>query len=305
MNLANLKAFVALAETGSINRAALRLGLTQPATTRRIQNFEASMNGAVLLDRRVKPPVLTPDGRQVLAYCHRVLKAVAELEACSSSGAEPVGELRVGISPGLAETVLTTPLDSLRSRFPGLKLRVTSEWTTPLIRKVADCELDCAIAFVTDHHAIPSAVDASLIGTEPLVVIAPRDLSLSEKKGRSVRIRDLELYGWVVNPAGCGYREALLRAFDRSNSVFRVVADVLGYDLHMSLVGRGAGLGLVPRRLVERSPLRRKLRVVEVSDFQPEVKVLVLRCGSIGNLASAVDHLAHQLAGSILRKTFA
>jgi DNA-binding transcriptional LysR family regulator len=254
------------------------------------------MNGAVLLDRRVKPPVLTPAGRQVLAYCHRVLKAVAELEACSSSGAEPVGELRVGISPGLAETVLTAPLDSLRSRFPGLQLRATSEWTTPLIRRVTACELDCAIALVTDDHAIPSAVDASLIGVEPLVVVAPRHLRISEKKGRPVRIRDLEPYGWVVNPAGCGYREALVRAFDRSGASFRVVADVLGYDLHLSLVERGAGLGLVPRRLVERSPLRRRLRVVQVSDLQPEAKVLVLRCRSIGNLASAIDHLAQQLA---------
>jgi hypothetical protein len=49
---------------------------------------------------------------------------------------------------------------------------------------------------------------------------------------------------------------------------------------------------------VERSPLRHKLRVVKVSDFQPEVKVLVLRCGSIGNLANAIDYLARQLAGS-------
>jgi DNA-binding transcriptional LysR family regulator len=305
MNLPDLKAFVALAETGSINRAALRLGLTQPATTRRIQNFEASMNGAILLDRRVKPPVLTPAGRQVLAYCHRVLKAVAELEACSSSGGEPVGELRVGISPGLVETVLMAPLDSLRTQFPGLRLRLTSEWTTPLIRKVAECELDCAIALVTDHHAIPSAVNASLIGVEPLVVVAPRDLRLSEKKGRPVHIRDLEPFGWVVNPAGCGYREALLRAFDRCNASFRVVADVLGYDLHMSLIERGAGLGLVPRRLVERSPLRRKLRMVKVSDFRPEVKVLVLRCASIGNLASAIDYFARQLAGSGIRKYFA
>jgi len=40
MNLQDIEAFVAVAETGSVNRAAARLNLTQPATTRRIQNFE-------------------------------------------------------------------------------------------------------------------------------------------------------------------------------------------------------------------------------------------------------------------------
>jgi DNA-binding transcriptional LysR family regulator len=305
MNLSDLKAFVALAETGSINRAALRLGLTQPATTRRIQNFEASMNGTVLLDRRVKPLILTSAGRQTLGYCHRVLKAIAELEAFSSGSAEPAGELRVGISPGLAEVVLSAPIDSLRSRFPDLELRITSEWTTPLIRKVADCKLDCAIAFVTDHHVIPRAVNAALIGIEPLAVVAPRHLRISPKNARTVRIRDLEPHGWVVNPAGCGYREALSRAFDRSNASFRVVADVLGYNLHLSLIERGAGLGLVPLRLVEQSPLRRKLRVITVSDFRPAAKVLVLRSDSMGKLGIAVDHLVHQLAGPGHRKNFA
>jgi DNA-binding transcriptional LysR family regulator len=298
MNLPDLKAFVALAETGSINRAALRLGLSQPATTRRIQNFEALMAGTTLLDRRVKPPVLTTAGRQVLAYCQRVLKAVEELEACTTSGADPAGELRIGISPGLAETVLSAPLDDLRSRFPGLQLRVTSEWTSPLIRKVANCELDCAITFVTDHHTLPAAVKTALIGVEPLVVVASRQLRVSGKNAHVARIRDLEPHGWIVNPAGCGYREALLRAFDRSNASFRVVAEVLGYDLHLSLIARGAGLGLVPRRLLERNPLRRKLHAIKVSDFQPEVRILMLRGTSIGNLSAAVDHLTRQLSGA-------
>ena len=71
MNLKDIAAFVAVADTGSINRAALRLNLTQPATTRRVQNFEAAMS-AELLDRRAKPAVLTPIGRQVLEYCRLV-----------------------------------------------------------------------------------------------------------------------------------------------------------------------------------------------------------------------------------------
>ena len=301
MNLSDLKAFVALAETGSINRAALRLRLTQPATTRRIQNFEASMPGSALLDRRVKPPVLTPAGRQVLAHCQRVLKAVAELEACAAAGAEPAGELRIGISPGLAEAVLSTPLDGLRARFPRLQLRLTSEWTTPLIRKVADSELDCAIAFVTDHHALPSSVEGSLLGIETLTVVAPRDLKLP-RSGKGTRIDDLEPHGWIVNPVGCGYREALSRAFNRSQASFRVVADVLGYDLHLSLVARGAGLALVPRRLVERSPLRRRLRRVKLSDFHPEVRVMMLRRPPLGSLGAAVDYLAQQIAATLRSK---
>ena len=91
MNLQDIEAFVAVAEVGSINRAALRLNLTQPATTRRIQNFEAAIGGAPLFNRAVKPATLTSLGSHVLERCRRVLAAVAELKACTAKAADPAG----------------------------------------------------------------------------------------------------------------------------------------------------------------------------------------------------------------------
>jgi DNA-binding transcriptional LysR family regulator len=70
MNIPDIEAFVALAETGSVNRTALRLNLTQPAVTRRIQSFEAAMDGAVLLDRRpfgYEPGLLHGSPRSIAA----------------------------------------------------------------------------------------------------------------------------------------------------------------------------------------------------------------------------------------------
>ncbi len=126
MNLADVKAFVAVAETGSLHRAALRLGLTQPAITRRLQNFEALMGVAALLDRRAKPRALTAAGRTALEYCRRALKA-AELEASASATGEPADELRIGIAHSQAEVVLAAPIDGLRRRFPALRLNVAAD----------------------------------------------------------------------------------------------------------------------------------------------------------------------------------
>ncbi|WP_164212842.1 helix-turn-helix domain-containing protein, partial [Stenotrophomonas maltophilia] len=72
MNLQDIEAFVAVAEAGSVNRAAIRLNLTQPATTRRIQNFEAAIGDAPLFNRAVKPAALTSLGTHVLEHCRRV-----------------------------------------------------------------------------------------------------------------------------------------------------------------------------------------------------------------------------------------
>src|SRR5258708_30471246 len=64
--LDEIRTFVVLAESGSLQRAAERLFLTPSAVTRQIQRLEATLK-MPLLDRRVKPARITREGRAVLA----------------------------------------------------------------------------------------------------------------------------------------------------------------------------------------------------------------------------------------------
>src|SRR5690242_8132711 len=132
MNLADLKAFLAVAELGSVNRAAAKLNLTQPAVSRRVQGLEAAL-GVTLLDRSSKPPKLTTEGRLALEYGRKVLVDVADLAAQVGGKGEMAGEFRLGVAPGFAETVLGAPLDALIRAFPGLVPRITSDWTGGLV----------------------------------------------------------------------------------------------------------------------------------------------------------------------------
>ena len=80
MNIADMQALVAVVETGSLAHAAVKLHLTQPAVTRRIQRLEETL-GLRLLDRDSKPARPTPDGRVAYAECVRVLAAADALKA--------------------------------------------------------------------------------------------------------------------------------------------------------------------------------------------------------------------------------
>lgn len=300
MNLADIEAFVAVAETGSVNRAGLRLRLTQPATTRRVQNFEAAMGGAALLDRSSKPPVLTPAGRQALEYCRRVLAAVGDLKASIAETGKPAGELRVGMAHGFAEIVISSPLDDLRRRFPDLQLRVSCDWTKRLVEDVRNGGLDCAVALMTEHQSLPQGIMATTIGSERVVVVAAKDMK-PPGKGRRLRIRDLGGHGWVVNTSGCGYREALQRAFDRAQTSMRISGEILGYELQLSMIVSGAGLGLIPLRRFNSSPHRNHLRILQVEDFTLDATAALLRGPSLGSLGIAVDHLQAKIAARLRR----
>lgn len=298
MNLQDIRAFVAAAETGSVSRAAARLNLTQPATTRRIQNFEATIGDDPLFDRSVKPAGLTALGNHVLEHCRRVLTAIAELEACATSAADPAGELRIGVAHGLGEMVLTTPLDALRRTFPRIRLQVSSNWSTGLIEEIRTGALDCAIGLLTDAHAVPTGLLRVSLGAEQVVVVSA-SRTATKRDGTPWRLRDLAGEGWFLNPPGCGCRAALVRSFDRQQLSIQIAAEVFGEDLQLSLLSHSGGLGLVPRRQLEQSPHRHGLQILDLLDFSMPATVTLIRNATPGRFDPVLELLTGELKGRL------
>jgi DNA-binding transcriptional LysR family regulator len=294
MNIQDIRAFVAAAETGSVNRAAARLNLTQPAVTRRIQSFEAAIGDGLLFNRTVKPAVLTALGHHVLERCRHVLAAVAELEACVTGAADPAGELRAGVAHGLGEMVLTTPLDALRRAFPRIRLQVSSNWSTGLIEQIRGGALDCAVGLLTDAHTVPAGLSGVPLGAEQVVVVSA-SRAATRRGGAPWRLRDLAGEGWFLNPPGCGCRAALVRSFDRQQLSMLIAAEVFGEDLQLALLAHSGGLGLVPRRQFEQSPHRHSLTIIEVLDFVMPATVTLIRNAVPGRFDPAIELLATEL----------
>jgi DNA-binding transcriptional LysR family regulator len=298
MNIQDIRAFVAVAETGSVNRAAARLNLTQPAVTRRIQSFEAAFGDGLVFDRTVKPAVLTASGRHILEHCRRVLSAVAELEACATNAIDPSGELRTGVAHGLGEIVLTTPLDAIRRKFPRIRLQVSSNWSTGLIDELRGGGLDCAVGLLTEAHSIPAGLIAIPLGAEQIVIVSASKTP-TRPDGTPWRLRNLAQESWYLNPAGCGCRAALGRAFDRQQLSMLIAAEVFGEDLQLSLIAHSGGLGLVPRRLFEQSPHRQGLQVLEVLDFAVPATVTLIRSTLPGRFDPAIELLVGELRAKL------
>lgn len=77
MSFEELASFVVVAEEGAIVRAALRLHITQPPLTRRIQQLEDEL-GTPLFERLPRGVRLTPAGERLLPRARAILAAVDE-----------------------------------------------------------------------------------------------------------------------------------------------------------------------------------------------------------------------------------
>lgn len=291
MNIRDLEAFVAVVETGSIVAASLRLNLTQPGVTRRVQGLEEAL-GTALLDRQSKPLKPTSAGRAAYEHGRRALRVLEDLRADVSPGQEVAGEFRLGVTPHLSEASLTDPIDRLRSRFPRLRLRVVSGWSQELMTQTLRCELDAAAVCLPEGAEPGEELAAERIGLQPVLVIAARDSAVPAVAS----MRELSRHSWVLNQDGCGYRVAIRRLFEAEYLPFDVAVEALNPNLRLSLVARGLGIGLTTPDQLAKSPHRAALRVVEAPDLRPVVHAWLVHRPPAGRLAAPIAIFREALA---------
>jgi LysR family transcriptional regulator, nitrogen assimilation regulatory protein len=125
MDLRRLRTFVAVAELGTVSKAAVRLRVGQPALSRQIADLQQEL-GLRLFDRVGRGLVLTAEGEQLLADCRRVmtdLDAVRERADVLRRG--DGGVMKVAAPPHTIESVLSRFLPRYAERFPNVNVELS------------------------------------------------------------------------------------------------------------------------------------------------------------------------------------
>jgi DNA-binding transcriptional LysR family regulator len=297
MNIPDLEAFIAVVETGSIGAAALRLHLTQPGVTRRVQSLEEAL-GTLLLDRRSKPPRLTTAGRTAYDQARRVVQSVRDMAMALEPDGEPQGDLRVGVTAALGDLALAEPVDRVRAAYPQLHLRASTGWSEALINGVRGGTLDAAAVLTIDGRQPLAGRGAESLTTDRAAIVAGRDFPLPDR----VRLEDLAHIPWVLDHDGCSFRRVVRDAFAAHGRALVPGVVVGGAELQLSLIARGHGVGMVLPRMLERSAFRDAVRIVEVEGFRPMFTMWLIHSTYPGRLAAPIlcfrDALLSSLAQS-------
>src|SRR5215475_11230611 len=122
MNFRHARTFVAVAELGTVSKAATRLRIAQPALSRQIGALEQEL-GLKLFDRVGSRLVLTGEGEQLLGDCRVLLNYASALgERAQSLRRGDTGVLRVAASPQIIESVLVDVLHDYARAYPNVQV---------------------------------------------------------------------------------------------------------------------------------------------------------------------------------------
>ncbi len=144
--LAALRAFTRIVETGSFTQAAATLGMPKPTVSKLVQQLEAHLRTR-LLSRTTRRLAVTADGA---AYYERAIQLLADLEeldaSVTASQARPRGRLRIDVSSAIAQDILMPALAGFFARFPDIQLDIgVSDRPADLVTENVDCVIRAGI----------------------------------------------------------------------------------------------------------------------------------------------------------------
>jgi DNA-binding transcriptional LysR family regulator len=255
MDLQDIDAFLAVAETGSFSRAAERLFLSQPAISKRVAALEAR-SGRRLFDRIGRQIRLTDAGRALLPHARRALDEIEDGRRALSRLADTVGgRLTVGTSHHIGLHRLPPVLRAFTLKYPEVDLDIQFMDSEDAGEAVLAGRLELGI--VTLPTTPLPQLRQQAVWPDPLsVVCAPRHPLAALARPR---LGDLALHAAVL-PDERTYTHRIITAALREHGLTPRIRLATNYlETIKMLVGIGLGWSVLPRSMLDRS--LRELRI--------------------------------------------
>ena len=238
---------MAIAEAGSLRRAAEGLGLSQPALTRQLQVLESEL-GATLLRRGRPPLLLTEAGRYVLDQGAKLLADAATLRMEASrlaGGRDPA--IRVGVLQSLLESSFAAALLDWRRAWPSVPLRVAGFRSQQIIADVTEGRQDLGFVGAEPRGG---QLASSILAEDVFVAVLPRAHALAARD--DVTLAELARSAMVLPNRGLPLRTLVDDAFALAGTRPRIAAELEGIGAILALVEADLGPSLLPASAVPR-----------------------------------------------------
>jgi DNA-binding transcriptional LysR family regulator len=275
LDIALLRTFVAIVDTGGLTSAGKKVGRTQPAITHQIKRLEDGV-GRTLFGVNRRQLSLTRDGEVLLEFARAILRLNDEARG-RFAAPEISGHVTLGIPDLYASYILPEVLENFSRAYPNVEIELRCTRSVHLHAAVESNEID--IALMTNQ---PGFRRGQLVRREPLVWVAGVGSSPELRKPLPL----------AVLPQGSLYRHLALEALGAAGqqwSIRSVCDSIAGLQ---AAVFAGLAVSVFPRCAIVSN-----VRCLDESEGMPKLPTvdLVMHRKSQG-ISNAAEQLAQYIA---------
>jgi LysR family hca operon transcriptional activator len=296
MELRHLRYFVAVADAGSLTVAAEQtLHTSQPSLSRQIRDLEQEV-GVQLMDRGAHGVELTPAGKAFLDHARMaLLQAEAAKEAALRAAQPARPTFALGFMSG-AEIGLLPEVDRvLRDEFPGIEIRLSSDYSPTLAKALMRRRLDAAFMRSEEYMG---DLACRRVRTDPLIFVFPSDHRLASHAAVAPQEIVNETF-YLPSKSAPAVRRAVLEYFNRAGIDLKPEHDVHNVVHAISMITSTRGVMLLPaytKRYLPESittrPVKGEVPTLDLviayhkANNSPILKLLLSRVGKLAGAAS-------------------
>lgn len=254
-----LQQFINLAEALHFGKASAASHVSPSALSRSIRQLEVEV-GVSLFERDNRSVTLTHEGRLFLPWARDVLTQWDVIRNTLMAEADELhGEVSMYCSVTASYSFLFEILSAFRRDHPHIEIKLHTGDPEHAITRVLAGEEDIAIG--ARPEILPNGLAFKPIAVSPLVFIASKDHP--QPVGRD----------WATTPmilSESGLARSRVDAWFQARGIqASIYAQVAGNEAIVSMVSLGFGIGVVPRIVLDNSPLADNIRILKV---QPKLK---------------------------------
>jgi LysR family nitrogen assimilation transcriptional regulator len=240
MDFRHLRYFVTAIECRSLSAAARRLEIGQPALGMCLKNLEDYL-GVQLIRRHSRGIAPTDAGLILLEHAREVLESIDLMEQSLKGGVDPRGPVTVGVTESAAPLFLPSLFRQVRERHPDVVLCVVDDSSSALIDKVANRDVDLAIANV-NGRLVNERVSSTILIRDFLYLISAPSLGLGRE---TIALADCIHYPQITTRDLSWIRRRLDEVYRQNNLSPQYGAEVQSEAMIKALVERGFGYAIM------------------------------------------------------------
>lgn len=259
MDIANLTAFIAVAETNSFSLAAERLYLTQPAVSKRISSLEQILN-IKLFDRIGRIIQLTEAGKALLPYAYQILIEINDASRkLSNLQKEVTGQLTIATSHHIGLHRLPPILRTFTKNYPQVNLDIHFLDSEKAYEEVLQGRVELAIITLATNTLSP--LKATTIWIDQLDFVCSQDNPLSQYQ--QLNLATLSNYPAIFPGVGTFTHDLIEKCFSKAKLKPLVTMSTNYMETIKMLVSIGFAWSVLPRTMLDQTLI--KLNVSNIS----------------------------------------
>jgi len=259
LTLRSLQVFLAIAEYGSMTKAAEKLFISQPSVSLAVSEIEKTYN-VVLFDRLPGRLRLTPTGEKLRRYAQRILEVERDMEQFLAQESENYC-VKIGATVTVGGSVVSSIIAQMKTEIPKINYHVDIANTRVIEEKLMDGELD--IALVEGEIGNPSLEIKSFMDDKLVLICSERHMFAGRD---AVSIKELSGVPLVLREPQSGTREQFEQAIRKSGIDAVVRFSSVSYGAIIDAVEHDLGVGIISERLIRKHAESGAIHVCDISD---------------------------------------